>query len=97
MLFAVVRGEAEMEKEEGMSEIDKAIALLKANGYSVTKRKPYERLIPCVCGHERRAFWWTPEGSFFQCHKCDFKGGKGKGEREARSKWNEAVREARKV
>lgn len=76
-----------------MSEIEEAIALLRSNGYDVTKRKPYERLKPCVCGHNRRNYAWLigSGGSVYECKKCGFRGGVGSSEKDARRKWNEAV------
>lgn len=67
-------------------------------GYTLTKKREYIRLKPCVCGHDRRERWTLCGTGFtgyrYVCKKCGFEGGDGSSERAARIAWNEAVGEA---
>lgn len=80
-------------------QIEETIKLLKANGYSVYKKKETVKKLPCVCGRKRLARWWvcgSSEGNeFYECPKCGLKGGIGKNNREALLLWNEAVEKAK--
>lgn len=78
--------------------IEEAIKLLKANGYNVIKRKPYVKLMPCVCGCKKPEEWYKTgngdTGPFYRCPNCKLEGGIGRSNRESREKWNEAVEKA---
>lgn len=80
------------------TKIEEAIKLLKANGYSVYKKKETVEKLPCVCGRKRLKKWWVSGGDgneMYECPNCGLKGGIGKNNREARLLWNEAVEKAR--
>lgn len=68
------------------------------HGYTLTKKREYIRLKPCVCGHNRRHRWLTYimgiSGYRYTCEKCGFEGGIGSSERAARIAWNEAIEKA---
>lgn len=73
-------------------EIEEAIKLLKANGYSVIKKPEPVKLLPCVCGRKRIDLFYTfnglGSGRFYKCPKCGLTSNKGKNEREAKILWN---------
>lgn len=86
--------------------IEEAKAFLEANGYSVIKKNPLPKLLPCVCGCKRRTevmvgitrgdagrVW----GTMYRCERCGFEGGFGKTNRDAREEWNNAVIDAKVV
>ena len=74
-------------------QIEEAIKLLKANGYSVTKKPEPVKLLPCVCGRKRLSLWYMmgSGNEFYKCPNCDFAGESAKTTREAKILWNEAV------
>ena len=80
-----------------MTEIEDAIKLLKANGYSVTKKPESVKLLPCVCGRKRLSLWYKmgSGNEFYKCPICDFTGESAKTTREAKILWNEAVEKAK--
>lgn len=53
--------------------------------------EPPIKLLPCTCGHNRRAHWYTSTGMFFECQKCGRESPTGETEAEARRLWNEMV------
>ena len=61
-------------------------------GYHLIRNSDREKLLPCVCGHNRREYWYTGDGGVrLVCKGCG-REVKGKTEREAIRNWNEAVR-----
>ena len=80
-----------------MTEIEDAIKLLKANGYSVTKKPEPVKLLPCVCGRKRIDSWITRDGYYYKCPVCGLMGMTGKTEREAKILWNKVVKEAKET
>lgn len=76
---------------DNSKEIEAAVELLKANGYSVTNKKKLPMKLPCVCGRKRTSTWTGPDYYVYRC-ECGFKV-KGKTMRELRENWNKAVTE----
>lgn len=62
------------------------------------KKRP--SFLPCKCGKNRRWHYMTNSdgnlGIYYECMSCGFVSPSGKNERDAREKWNEAVKEASK-
>lgn len=60
------------------------------------KKRP--SFLPCKCGKNRRWHYMTNSdgnlGIYYECMSCGFVSPSGKNERDAREKWNEAVKEA---
>lgn len=74
--------------------VDELRAEAKALGYNIIKINPMEKLLPCVCGNNRRERWSLSgayDGIKLKCTKCG-RAAKGKNEREVRHNWNEMVR-----
>lgn len=71
----------------------------KRQGYTLI-RSTKEKLLPCVCGSNRRTHWRSinQSGVLEQliCCKCGFEGGLSHTATGARREWNKAVREASK-
>lgn len=96
----------EMKEREKAAEIEKAISFLKANGYSVIKKKKSTvKLSPCLCGRGRGLIYLSSTiisngskilGKYrsYIC-ECGFEGGLGKTEQEARILWNESIEKAK--
>ncbi len=66
----------------------------KALGYNIIKINPKEKMIPCVCGCNRRERWTgnTEERNIIlKCIRCG-KEAYGKTDREARHNWNEMIK-----
>lgn len=61
-------------------------------GYSLLKRVPRERFLPCSCGNNRRTEWLTTGGVVYECTRCGRRGPVGKNETEARRLWNMMIR-----
>lgn len=77
------------------TEIEEAIKLLKANGYSVIKKPEPVKLLPCVCGRKRISRFYTygrNTGYLYKCPVCGLMGMTGKTEREAKILWNKAIK-----
>lgn len=72
-------------------EIEEAIKLLKANGYSVVKKPEPVKLLSCKCGRKRIDSWIAPNGYFYKCPVCGLRGMVGKNNKEAKILWNKAV------
>lgn len=70
----------------------------KAQGYNLIKINKKEKLLPCVCGCNRREHWsgWSGEEEFIKlvCSKCGIFA-KGKTEKEATRNWNKMIEERR--
>lgn len=63
----------------------------KAQGYNLIKIKPYERLLPCTCGCNRREHWVSAKGdSILKCMKCG-RTVYGKNDADVRFQWNMEV------
>jgi hypothetical protein len=69
----------------------------KKHGYRLEKIPERIVLLPCpICGKKRTSTWYSPYGRIVQCSSCDgFRGGYGRNEREAKLRWNEAVKAAK--
>lgn len=69
-------------------------ATAKALGYNIVKVQKTEKLLPCICGSNRRGRW-TGTGAenkvILICERCGRKAN-GKSEREARHNWNEMIK-----
>ena len=67
----------------------------KSLGYSIVPIVRAEKLLPCVCGCNRRNRWVTYRHGtalkVYRCEKCD-REASGRTDREARHNWNEMVR-----
>lgn len=67
-------------------------------GYNIIKKPepmPLVKLLPCVCGCNKRSKWYSNKLSWYKCNKCGFTGGSAYNERDVRIKWNEAVEKAK--
>lgn len=60
-------------------------------GFRLVKKTEYVLFKPCICGHNRRGRWHSPDGIFFECECCGLKSKPGKNETEARKIWNKMV------
>lgn len=60
-------------------------------GYMLRKEESKVRLIPCVCGCNRRTTWYEPNGMFYECKICTLRSPAGRSEREARKNWNKYI------
>lgn len=68
----------------------------KIHGYTLIKIKEKERLLPCICGSNRRTHVYRGnstdgERETLICKRCGRRAG-GKDEYEARHNWNEMIR-----
>ena len=67
----------------------------KALGYNIIKINPMEKLLPCVCGCNRREHWHVSgafDGVKLKCMKCG-REAKGRNDREVRHNWNQMIKE----
>lgn len=76
-------------------DVEELKTLAKSMGYNIIPIKKREKLLPCICGCNRRNHWETRrEGIWYQkliCEKCG-KFSLGKSEAEAIHNWNEMIR-----
>ena len=72
--------------------IEEIIQEAEARGYTVTKKKPYVRFLPCTCGANRREEWLDGKtgGIILKCLKCGKKV-RGKNREDAKRNWNEEI------
>ena len=70
----------------------------KNQGYKLVKDAPYEKFLPCKCGHNRRKrrcgfYSGSGKGLYvrYVCTKCGYYVD-GKTEKEAKHNWNEKMR-----
>lgn len=69
----------------------------KNQGYNLIKYTPYEKFLPCKCGHNRRKKYYALYNSGlgysyrYMCTKCGYFVD-GKTEKEAKHNWNEEMR-----
>ena len=73
----------------------------KKHGYKLVELKPYIRMLPCVCGHNKIGLSYifptkSPTPYYHKCSKCGFASIPCKTKYEAKLKWNECVENARK-
>lgn len=63
-----------------------------AHGYRLVQKHRYERLMPCVCGSNRREHWYDTNEKMciLKCSKCG-RAVYGKTEAEAKRNWNQMV------
>lgn len=63
-------------------------------GYKLVKTQKYVKIEPCpVCGKKRTEEWFVYGGRRLRkCYHCEFEGGYGKTDREARLAWNNSVK-----
>ncbi len=75
--------------------VDELRTLAKSMGYNIIPIKKHEKLLPCVCGCNRRSHWdtsrWGPGSKLLRCYNCDRYAG-GKTTAEAIHNWNEMIR-----
>lgn len=67
----------------------------KALGYNIIKINPMEKLLPCVCGCNRREHWYVSgafDGVKLKCMKCG-REANGRNDREVRHNWNQMIKE----
>ena len=67
----------------------------KKQGYRLIKDTPNEKLIPCICGCNKRIRWYNTDGQVsLECARpmCDIRSPWADSEREVRHKWNETIR-----
>ena len=60
-------------------------------GYNIIPKPEYIKFVPCICGHNRRQLWFTPNGMKYECKNCGMTSPEGKTERDAKKKWNEMI------
>ena len=62
-------------------------------GYTLVKFKKRERLLPCVCGHNRRTEWQSTlkDSVTLECNTCGLTA-EGRSRAEAVRNWNEMIR-----
>lgn len=71
-------------------------------GYSLIKKEPYERFLPCTCGCNKRSHWviWDDSDSkyryYYECYNCGKEGPRGKSPTDARRLWNTMIRKEMK-
>lgn len=62
----------------------------------IFKRKPYEKLLPCKCGYNRREKWtsssYANPGIYYRCIKCGYESFRYPTETKLRKGWNEEMR-----
>lgn len=67
----------------------------KKQGYKLVKDIPYEKFLPCKCGHNRRkkyyGFYNMGYSYRYVCNKCGYYVD-GKTEKEAKHNWNEKMK-----
>lgn len=68
-------------------------------GYNITKKPEPVKLLPCVCGHNKRHLWFDCETQmhFYRCGYCGFDGYQSKTKKDAKTNWNKAIEEAMKL
>ena len=66
--------------------------LAKKFGYHLIKINNKEKLLPCICGFDKRMHLFDPDGEFIKCRNCGFRGPSGNNPREAARNWNLAVK-----
>lgn len=74
--------------------VEELKAEAKALGYNIIKIQKKEKLLPCICGSNRRS-WWHHAGTrsiTLECNRCGIKV-TGKDEAEARHNWNLMIKE----
>lgn len=73
-----------MTREEIKAEAEKL-------GYKLVKHQPYERLLPCTCGCNRRKTVYYLNYQALVCTSCG-KMAKGFSREQAKRNWNEMIR-----
>ena len=72
--------------------LDELKAEAKRQGYKLIKDNPVPKMLPCVCGANRRAEWTNIRGKYcYECMKCGRTSSWGDTRREARENWNRMV------
>ena len=72
-------------------------------GYSLVKKQKSIKLLPCICGSERRTMWITTAGGIKEvqrilvCDKCGMKAPPGNTIQEAKENWNKMMEESADV
>jgi Zn ribbon nucleic-acid-binding protein len=77
-----------------MMTVEELKAEAKKLGYRIIPEPERITLMPCpLCGKKRTEEWYEQGGlRFRQCANCGFKGGSGRTAKDAKAKWNDAVR-----
>lgn len=61
-------------------------------GYTLIKKKPYIKRLPCTCGAKQVKTWYTPSGVMLQCkHMGCGRTAEGKNKTEAKLNWNKEI------
>lgn len=64
----------------------------KKHGYNLIKQKEKVYLLPCVCGCNRRAKWYSAYSITLKCNNCG-RSATGDTELDAKKQWNRMVEE----
>ena len=76
-------------------DVEELRILAKSMGYNIIPIKKYEKLLPCVCGCNRRSHWDTVVRGIYRktlrCENCE-REASGRTEAEVRHNWNEMIR-----
>lgn len=60
-------------------------------GYRLVPKRANINLLPCSCGCNQRATWYTYGGLFYECKNCGKKSAIGGSSDEAKRLWNEMM------
>ena len=72
--------------------LDELKAEAKRQGYKLIKDTKMPKMLPCVCGAERRVELSNTRGAYcYECMKCGRAASWGDTRREARENWNRMV------
>lgn len=65
-------------------------------GYRLVPKRVSIKLLPCICGCNRRRTWYTYGGQYYECKKCGKKSAVGKSCVEAKRLWNKMIEQETK-
>ena len=60
-------------------------------GYTLIKKSPNIKMLPCTCGCKRRTEWFSKGQIFYSCERCGKKSPLSNTERGAKRAWNEMI------
>lgn len=63
----------------------------------VKKKKPYVKLLPCICGHNRRQRWSNGFGYWLKCSKCHRKGYMAPNMSAMNKAWNDMITDEKEM
>lgn len=75
--------------------VEELKAEAKKLGYTVIKKSEPVKILPCICGKNRRERWYRGSNIFYKCAYCGFKSPEANTDRQANLNWNEAVKETK--